>query len=289
MDRECVSLMPQVCDVLADSATSLPDDTSLEKLLDWIKELTKTGGSLLESCPCLLEFISTVVCNSALDPGVLSFTLKLTGLVAASDNGFKMLQECSVLDLVFNLHHWKDTGLWEDPSIRTGWIQGLRSMLQHLKALSFFVQSGLIEPLLQLQTDTSLFVVSAANQLLAHILLFFQPPFSAGCNDIGKKDEDEESIPASSTVVTLETGAEYTAVVIAISNYLKESLVPIGNAQQRQSLQLLKLLALLLDQAGPLLRDTLLQTVADSLEELVKLDHSQLTLPLMNVILAAHR
>lgn len=50
------------------------------------------GGSLLEACPCVLGFISTVVSNTASDPGVLSFTLKLTGLVAATEDGFKMLQ-----------------------------------------------------------------------------------------------------------------------------------------------------------------------------------------------------
>lgn len=43
MDRECVLLLPQVCAVLADSRTSLPDDTSLEKLLDWFTGLSKIG------------------------------------------------------------------------------------------------------------------------------------------------------------------------------------------------------------------------------------------------------
>lgn len=50
------------------------------------------GGSLLAACPCLPEFISTVVHNTASDPGVLSFTLKLTGLMAATEDGFKLLQ-----------------------------------------------------------------------------------------------------------------------------------------------------------------------------------------------------
>lgn len=61
------------------------------------------GGSLLESCPCLLEFISTVVYNTASDPGVLSFTLKLTGLMAARENGFKILQ----VELTSNCHFKK--------------------------------------------------------------------------------------------------------------------------------------------------------------------------------------
>lgn len=129
----------------------------------------REGGSLLEACPCVLEFISSVVSNTASDPGVLSFTLKLTGLVAATEDGFKMLQvdlmtpctftkliptidtnvvmclplqDCSVLDLVFNLQHWQEAGLWEDPCLRIGWIQGLKNLLQHPKALSFFAQSG---------------------------------------------------------------------------------------------------------------------------------------------------
>lgn len=136
-----------------------------------------------------------------------------------------------------------------------------------------------IEPLLQLQTDTSLFVASAANQLLAHILIFFQPVSSAGCNGLDEKEEDDGR---SQTSI-------HTAVVLTISQYLKESLVPKENKQLHQSLQILKLLALLLTQAGPPLRDKLLQTVSDPLEELVAAGCSQLTLPLMDVILAAYR
>ncbi|XP_071361622.1 BRCA1-associated ATM activator 1 [Trachinotus anak] len=291
MDRECVSLLPRVCEVLVDSGRALPDDTSLEKLLDWFTG--ETGGALLEAYPCLLEFISTVVYKTSSDPGVTSFTLKLCGLIAATEDGFKMLQECSVLDLAFNHQHWHEAGLWEDPCLRIGWIRGLRSMLLHSKALSFFVEADFIAPLLQLQTDTSLFVASAANQTLAHVLLFFQPVLSAGCNGIGKKHGDDKRTQASITDiersgVTMETSQDYTAVVVAISKYLKDSLVPKENTQLHQSVQTLKLLGLLLAQARPPLRDQLLQTVADPLEELVTAGYRQLTLPLMDVVLAAY-
>lgn len=50
------------------------------------------GACLLETCPCLLDFISSVVNNTALDPAVVSFTLKLSGLLAAPEGGFKLLQ-----------------------------------------------------------------------------------------------------------------------------------------------------------------------------------------------------
>lgn len=81
----------------------------------------------------------------------------------------------------------------------------------------------------------------------------------------------------------------HTDVVTGVAEYLKESVLPKEGTQLHQSLQTLKLLALLLDQAGPALRDTLLQAVTDSLEELVTAGCSQLRLPLMDVILAAHR
>lgn len=134
-----------------------------------------------------------------------------------------------------------------------------------------------IEPLLQLQTDTSLFVASAANQTLVHLLLSFQLSSPEGLNSIEEHDDEKAHTSIG------------TDVVMAISEYLTESLVPGDSTQLRQSLQALRLLAVLLSQAGPPLRNMLLQTVLDPLEELVKAGYSQLTLPLMDSIMAAHR
>lgn len=151
-----------------------------------------------------------------------------------------------------------------------------------------------IEPLLQLQTDTSLFVASAANQMLTHVLLFCQPVSSVGCNGTDKK-EDEQNTRASKAVVEnpaepMEINQDCTAVVDAISEYLKRALgVPKGSTQLHQCQQTLRLLALLLGQTKPPLRDKLLQTVTASLEEMVAADCCELTLPLMDVILAACR
>lgn len=122
----------------------------------------------MEACPCLVDFVSKVAFNYASGSSILSFTLKLTGLIGASEDGFKVLkvrlknlnsprpgipffhpsithsnvQECSVLKLVFNPHHWQEAGLWEDPCLRIGWIQGLKMILQHSEALCFFAQAG---------------------------------------------------------------------------------------------------------------------------------------------------
>uniref|UniRef100_A0A672GJ45 BRCA1-associated ATM activator 1 n=1 Tax=Salarias fasciatus TaxID=181472 RepID=A0A672GJ45_SALFA len=272
----CSSLLPQVCELLAASGCSLPDDTSLEKLLDWFTALTKAGWfistfseSLLETCPYLLEFISTVIHNTAADPSILSFTIRLTGLIAATEDGFQALQESSVLDLIGNVQHWQEAGLWEDPCIRIGWVQGFRAMLQHPKALGFFSQAGEHKrtPLLQLQTDSSLFVVSAANQMLLHVLLLCQNVSSVECKVKHKKEVDNEGTQSSISDL------ERLAVTVEKSQDLSDL---------HQTLQSLKLLALLLDRVRPPLRGTLLHTVSDSLEELVAADHSQLTVPLMD-------
>lgn len=51
-----------------------------------------TGFSLLDVCPSLLDFISSVVDKTSSDPSILAFALKLTGLLAASEEGFTRLQ-----------------------------------------------------------------------------------------------------------------------------------------------------------------------------------------------------
>lgn len=151
-----------------------------------------------------------------------------------------------------------------------------------------------IEPLLELQTDTSLFVASAANQRLAHMLLFCQSVSSVGCNGTDKKEDDQNTCPSVTVVETsadsVKKKQDCALVVVAISEYFKRALVvPRGSKQLHQSNQILRLLALLLRQTKPPLQDKLLQTVAASLEELVVANYSQLTLPLMDVFLAAHR
>ncbi|XP_043969733.1 BRCA1-associated ATM activator 1 isoform X2 [Gambusia affinis] len=281
MDSQCVSILPRVCGVLLVSGSSLPDDTSLEKLLDWFTTIAQTGASLLEACPCLVDFVSKVAFNYASGSSILSFTLKLTGLIGASEDGFKVLKECSVLKLVFNPHHWQEAGLWEDPCLRIGWIQGLKMILQHSEALCFFAQADLIEPLLQLQTDSSLFVASAANQTLAQVLLLCQSLTSVGHNGSKNKDLEHNS-------VSVETTQNYSGIITKVSEYLNKSVVLKEISQLSGSQQILRLLAMLLVRVGPPLRDTLLLAVMNSLEELVITSCSQLTVPLMDVILAAN-
>uniref|UniRef100_A0A3B3DT08 BRCA1-associated ATM activator 1 n=1 Tax=Oryzias melastigma TaxID=30732 RepID=A0A3B3DT08_ORYME len=246
------------------------------------------GVSLLEVSPCLLGFISSVVSSRASESSIISFALKLIGLVAAAEDGFRALQETSVLDLAFDPQHWREEGLWEDPCIRIGWIHGFSTMLQHRQAFSFFVRADSIKPLLQLQTDTSLFVASAASQMLTQVLMFCHP-LSSGFNET---EVDNKSSSSSITGLkcpnATESDHESAAVVTEILEFLKRRMLPKEPSQLHQSQQILKLLASILSQAGPSLQNKLLLTVGESLEELVASNYSQLTRPLMDVILAGY-
>ncbi|CAL8331944.1 unnamed protein product [Merluccius merluccius] len=306
MDGECVKLLPQVCEVLAVSGESLPDDTSLEKLLDWFSGLNNTGKylkvimyyckCLLEVCPCLPEFISAVIRNPAPDPGVLSFAFKLTGLLAATERSFTLLQEDSLrLGLVFDPpHRWREAGFWEDPCVRIGWVQGLGAMLQHSPALHFLVETDLTKVLLQLQTDTSLFVAAAANDVLAHILVN-QSLLSEKCVDT--KGKENSSVRETVTVeadiqrlaLTLGTSHDYATVTMAILEHVKVSLVSKESKERHQTLQTLRLLILIFGQARAPLLGVLLKTVSEPLEALVAEGDGLLTLPLMDVLLTACR
>ncbi|XP_042173764.1 BRCA1-associated ATM activator 1 [Oncorhynchus tshawytscha] len=286
MDSECLVLLPRVCAVLADPRQSLPDDTSLEKLLDWFTGLTKEdhGLALLESCPCLVDYISTVCLDKTTDPSMLSFSLKLSGMLAASQHGFNLLQDRSILGVAYDSERWQVAGLWEDPSVRIGWIHGLSNMMRHTQAFHFLDQAGLTKPLLQLQTDPSLFVASAANHLLARLLTFHQPATTShttqgnGLTVPPNKEEVEldvtmETSPGSGCSITME-----------ILKHLESSL---ESDSHTQVLQGLRLLALTLPELEAPLRGSVIRRVLGPLDGLVR--EGRRAAALMAVLLATYR
>ncbi|XP_070811100.1 BRCA1-associated ATM activator 1 [Pituophis catenifer annectens] len=174
MDAKCSQLLPSVCAVLADPGHPVADDTCLEKLLDWFKALDSAGPSLLvlKENPCLIELILAVLKQGEPDPVLLSFVLRLTGIFAASESSFQYLQQREVVFGAFGEAGPLGSPLWEDMTIRSGWVQGAYVMLQHYSAFQFLCNSGALDVIFTLQGDPSLFIAAGANRLLARLLIF---------------------------------------------------------------------------------------------------------------------
>ncbi|NXS38976.1 BRAT1 protein, partial [Balaeniceps rex] len=173
MTRECSLLLPRVCAALADPRQPGSDDTCLEKLLDWFRDLTEFDPTvqLVQDNPCLTEFITSVLALPEPSPSILSFTLRLAGILAASESCFQLLQQEKLLVRLFGRDGPVNSTVWEDASVRSGWVEGVHSMMHHQPALHFLCNGGGIDVIFTLQGDPSLFVASAANQLLVHMLI----------------------------------------------------------------------------------------------------------------------
>ncbi|XP_043945062.1 BRCA1-associated ATM activator 1 isoform X2 [Protopterus annectens] len=172
MDCECLDMLPTVFRVLANPKQLISDDTCLEKLLDWLRDVVQKDAAVLDvsGMPFLKEFFTDVLKLQEPSPGILSFTMRLAGLLSISRTGFQNLQREEILSCLFGESGVSRRLLWDDASVRSGWIQGMHSMMQHQEAAQFFEDSRGVEVTLQLQSDTSMFVVSAATHLLAHII-----------------------------------------------------------------------------------------------------------------------
>ncbi|XP_051994214.1 BRCA1-associated ATM activator 1 [Xyrauchen texanus] len=267
MDSDNISLLPAVCVVLADSKQSPPDDTSLEKLLDWFKELPSqsNGECLVQQQPCLLDFISSVLKCKTTDPSILSFTLKLTGLLAATKKGFDLLEKADLLVCVFEREGWCLCDIWEDASVRSSWLQGLLNMLKHQQAVEFICEKVLIKVILHLQNDRSLFVSSLAKLVLVHIL------------NLLTSSEITNSCDASMSPGLVSVTSEINGAVVESLNSEEHPLV----------LQGLRLLSLVLSQCGEPMRSMLWKDVLGPLEILISRGCESLTQPLMTVLQAA--
>ncbi|CAB1344108.1 unnamed protein product [Coregonus sp. 'balchen'] len=192
----------------------------------------------------------------------------------------------SILGVAYDSERWQVAGLWEDPSVRIGWIHGLSNMMHHPQAFHFLDQAGLTKPLLQLQIDPSLFVASAANHLLARLLTFKQPATTSHTTQgngltVPPNTEEEE------LAVTMATSpGSGRSVTMEILKHLESSL---ESDSHTQVLQGLRLLALTLPELEAPLWGSVIRRVLRPLEGLVLEGRGGgVTQPLMDVLLATY-
>lgn len=221
MSRACARLLPRVCAALADPRQPGSDDTCLEKMLDWFRELREAEPTvkLLRDNPCLTEFFTAVLALPEPEPNVLSFTLRLAGIVAAVEDSFMHLQQLELLARLFGEDGPLNSAAWEDASVRSGWVEGVHSMVQHQSALHFICSGGGIDVIFTLQGDPSLFVASAACRLLVHLLTL--------------------SVGSELTVPLNAKDCDWPACAHMIIRHIEESLQSNSASHIKQSLKLL--------------------------------------------------
>ncbi|XP_075623514.1 integrator complex assembly factor BRAT1 isoform X1 [Balearica regulorum gibbericeps] len=221
MTPECALLLPGVCAALADPRQPCSDDTCLEKLLDWFRVLTRFDPTvtLVQDNPCLTELITSVLALPEPSPSILSFTLRLAGILAASETRFQHLQQEQLLLRLFGRDGPLNSALWEDASVRSGWVAGVHSMVHHQPALRFLCNGGGIDVIFTLQGDPSLFVASAASQLLVHVLTF--------------------SVESETTKPLSTTDRDWPACAQMIIKHIEDSLQSSSASHIEQSLKLL--------------------------------------------------
>ncbi|TSK17771.1 BRCA1-associated ATM activator 1 [Bagarius yarrelli] len=260
MDNDCLTLLPSVCEVLADSKLLLHDDTCLEKLLDCFKKLIMQNGEqyFMQYMPCLLKFLQSITNSQTVDPSVFSFSLKLAGLLASTEDSFTLLEDKGVLAYMFQPDSWCLLELWKDSSVRYGWLHGLWNMLQHPQSLNFFCKNGFIDLVLQLQNDKGFFITSLTSQILTHVLNLITP----------------NCCPVNSDFVLVEK-AVITHIAASLASEEKDVIIPA-----------LRLLATVLTQCREPLKKMFWKHVVGPLEVLAGLKDDSFTLPIMSVLQA---
>uniref|UniRef100_A0A8C4QP36 BRCA1-associated ATM activator 1 n=1 Tax=Eptatretus burgeri TaxID=7764 RepID=A0A8C4QP36_EPTBU len=168
-----VELLPAICRLLAQPHFEAPDDTCLEKLLDWLQELIADGnGEELECWSCLSNFLQQAwASKDSLGSDVLSFALRLAGMLAVDVHRFQRLQNSGLLEVMFwQMPHACNTTLWDEARVRCAWLQAQLKMLPHPEATKFICNMGNLQVIMSLCKDSSIFVVQAASQLAARLL-----------------------------------------------------------------------------------------------------------------------
>ncbi|XP_010190376.1 PREDICTED: BRCA1-associated ATM activator 1, partial [Mesitornis unicolor] len=174
---------------------------------------------LVQDNPCLTEFIASMLALPEPSPSILSFTLRLAGILAASENRFQLLQQEKLVVRLFGRDGPLNNAVWEDASVRSGWVEGVHSMMQHQPALHFLCDDGGINVILALQGDPSLFVASAASQLLVHMLTL--------------------SVESETTEPLSTKDSDWPVCAQLIVKWIEDSLQSSSTSQTKQSLKLL--------------------------------------------------
>ncbi|XP_032896933.1 BRCA1-associated ATM activator 1 isoform X4 [Amblyraja radiata] len=283
MENDYAELLPRVCAVLGDSRKSVVDDTCLEKLLDCFQAITgnETELCILQKIPCLINIVNASK-QKDLNPSILSFIMRLTGLLAASEDHFCKLEADGIMNSLFGNPANIETEAWKDATVRCGWLLGIQNMLHHEALIHFLCKHDCISEIIWLQKDPSIFVASTASQLLANILSFTLQHSEFATLKTSSKIEVTDAV---GTVTQLDSTV-WSECVCAITEHIDEFLRSNITSNIQQSLKLLSKISVT---CSPVCFSSLWLKIEGSIKLLLNGDLTTIGQPLAELLLNVSR
>lgn len=165
-------VLPFLFNLLVENSDRIIDDTSLERILEWLKYVCKTKQQLQKLFQCgTVEFMTTEEVFS--NPESSAFFLRLFGLLASEEQVFNIF--LSVKDgefLTGFLDKPKNVeNLWVEGIVRNGYFQALISLTEHKGGMQWLNNTGLVNCALDYVSDRSMFVGSSARSFIATYII----------------------------------------------------------------------------------------------------------------------
>ena len=130
--KSCSEVLPLLFNLLVENADRIVDDTSLERILEWLKNVCETDRELQKLLQCgTVEFISREQVFS--NPESSGFFLRLFGFLVAKAELFRSFSCARDGDFLsrFLDKPKSEPGLWNEGIVRHGYFQALISLTEH--------------------------------------------------------------------------------------------------------------------------------------------------------------
>lgn len=136
-------VLPSLFELLVKNADGIIDDTSLQRTLEWLKDVCKNEQELQKLLRCgTLEFMSKNQVFS--NPESSAFFLRLFGFLAARAEVFHSFKCYGKGDFVvwFLDKPRNDPNLWSEGIVRDGYFQALISLTEHKDGILWLRSTG---------------------------------------------------------------------------------------------------------------------------------------------------
>ncbi|XP_071485682.1 uncharacterized protein [Diadema antillarum] len=197
--QEFLEHLSLVLDILGNSEKSVIDDTSLQRLLEYCKDVFNAEDIVAnkDGLQLVFNFLENAIAVDvdSFEPSTLTFALRLTAVMSSNHKLFGQLMmstkdSMSSSGILYSTHKMKRKLLFinntvlvrlltrgrckeaiREPSVQGAWLKLLHAISRFDEFLALCRCTDAFNTALTLLGDTSMFVVTAAQQLLAKILI----------------------------------------------------------------------------------------------------------------------